>query len=168
MRRSLLAALAIATLISGCGIDGQTVRVGHLPLCDHTNTGRLILMAQSVPTAQVIPCIDEQLPDGWKLEHADAETGRSRLQFDNEAGVDVVVHLLPSCTPTGESQITLWPGIESFQVVDESGRVDEYVFAGGCIRLEVPRGDDPDRMADAIGFLFKDELRAGSGWELPD
>ena len=165
MRRYLGAGLVMLLLMSSCSVESESIRVGHLPLCDHSNTGRLILMAQSVPTAQVIPCIEEELPDGWKLEHADVESGRSRLQFDNAAGTDVVVYLLPSCTPTGELTGIEF-GIESYQALDGARRVEEYVFEGGCIRLEVPNGEDAARMADSIGLLTRDTLRSGSGWEL--
>lgn len=155
------------TLLASCSIESEAVRVGALPLCGHTNTGRLILMAQSVPSAQMIPCVEE-LPEGWRLEHADVENGSSRLQFENVAGVDVVVQLLPSCTPTGDFVILLRSGAKSYQVIDETRRLDEYVFPGGCIRLEAPLGEDAGRMADAIDLLPKDILREASGWELPD
>ena len=153
--------------LSSCSIESESIRTGRLPLCDHSNTGRLILMAQSVPSAQLIPCIEE-LPDGWKLQHADVESGSSRLQFDGDAGVDVDVYLLPSCIPTGELVSFRRGGIESYQGIDETRRVDEYIFPGGCIRLEVALGEDASRMADAISLLTKEELRTGSGWELPD
>ena len=85
MRRYATAGLVILTLLTSCAIESESIRLGRLPLCDHTNTGRLILIAQSVPSARVIPCIEE-LPEGWKLEHADVGSGSSRLQFDNAAG----------------------------------------------------------------------------------
>ena len=164
MKRYIGTGLVMLTLLSACGIDSQSVRVGHLPLCDHSNTGRLILMAQSVPSAHIIPCI-EDLPDGWRLKHADVETGRSRLQFDNAAGADVVVYLLASCSPTGEL-IGSESGVDRYVALDEEGRVEEQVFDGGCIRIEAPVGEEPGRMADAIGSITRDALREGSGWEL--
>ncbi len=164
MRRYVGTGLVMLTLLSACGIDSETVRVGHLPLCDHSNTGRLILMAQSVPSAQMIPCI-EALPDGWRLEHADTESGRSRLQFDNGGGTDVVVYLLASCSPIGEL-IGSESGVDRYVALNEESRVEEYVFDGGCIRIESPTGEEPGRMADAIGSITRDALREGSGWEL--
>ena len=164
MRRHIGTGLVMLTLLSACGIDSESVRVGPLPLCDHSNTGRLILMAQSVPSAQMIPCI-EALPDGWRLKHADVETGRSRLQFDNAAGADVVVYLLTSCSPIGEL-IGSGSGVERYVALDEKSRVEEQVFEGGCIRIESPLGEEPGRMTDAIGSISRDALREGSGWEL--
>ncbi len=164
MKRYIGTGLVMLTLLSACGIDSESVRVGHLPLCDHSNTGRLILIAQSVPSAQMIPCI-EALPAGWRLKHADVETGLSRLQFDNAAGTEVVVYLLASCSPIGEL-IDTESGVKSYVALDEKSRVDEQVFDGGCIRIESPVGDEPGRMADAIGSITRAALREGSGWEL--
>ncbi|MEE8491496.1 MAG: hypothetical protein V3S60_07620 [Acidimicrobiia bacterium] len=164
MRRYIGTGLIMLTLLSACGIDSESVRVGHLPLCDYSNTGRLILMAQSVPSAQVIPCI-EALPDGWRLKHADVETGRSRLQFDNAAGADVVVYLLTSCSPIGEL-VGSESGVDRNVALEGKSRVEEQVFEGGCIRIESPVGEEPGRMADAIGSITRDALREGSGWEL--
>ena len=164
MRRSIGTGLVVLTLLSACSIDSESVRVGSLPLCEHPNTGRLILMAQSVPSAQMIPCI-EALPDGWRLKHADVESGGSRLQFDNAAGTDVVVYLLPSCSPIGEL-IGSESGVDRYVALNEENRVEEQVFDGGCIRIEAPVGEEPGRMADAIGSISRDTLREGSGWEL--
>ena len=164
MKRYIGTGLVVLTLLSACGIDSESVRVGHLPLCDHSNTGRLILMAQSVPSAQIIPCI-EALPAGWRLKHADVETGLSRLQFDNAAGTDVVVYLLASCSPIGEL-VGSESGVDRYVALDEESRVEEHVFEGGCIRIESPVGEEPGRMADAIGSITRDALREGSGWEL--
>ena len=164
MRRYIGTGLVMLILASGCGIDSESVRVGPLPLCEHPNTGRLILMAQSVPSAQMIPCI-EALPDGWKLEHADTESGRSRLQFDNGGGTDVVIYLLASCSPIGEL-VGSESGVDRYIALDGESRVEEQLFAGGCIRIESPVGEEPGRMADAIGSITRDALREGSGWEL--
>lgn len=164
MKRYLATGLVLLVLASGCGIDRQSVRVGHLPLCDHTNTGRLILMAQSVPTAQLIPCIT-RLPAGWELEHANTESGRSQLQFENAAGAEVVIELLATCSPVGIITGSE-PGIDSFTVTDDTGRVDEWVFDGGCIRIEAPLGAEPGLMADAVSFTTRETLRVESGWEL--
>ena len=165
MKPYLRSALAMLLFMSSCSVESESIRIGRLPLCDHSNTGRLILMAQSVPTAQLIPCIEKALPDGWKLEHADVQSGRSRLQFDNVAGTDVVVYLLPFCIPTGDLTGTK-SGVETYLSLNATGRVQELVFDGGCIRLEVPNGEDAARMADAISSLTRDVLRAGSGWKL--
>jgi len=164
VRRTFAVGLIMLTLLSGCAVDSESVRIGALPLCDHPNTGRLLLMAQSVPSASLIPCI-EQLPEGWQLEHVDVESGQSRLQFDNPVGDDVRLFLLPGCSPAG-SPMAAGNGVDTYVTTDGSLRIDEHVFDGGCIRLEVPASGDAVRMADAIGWVTRDWLRQESDWEL--
>lgn len=164
MKSYLLAGLVALMLLSSCAFQSDSYRIGHLPTCDIAETGRLLLIAQSVPTAEVLPCI-EHLPTGWIFEHAEVESGRSRLQFDNAAGTDVVVSLLHSCTPSGKRTGTE-AGITSYESIDEAGTVVEHVFQGGCIRIEIPPEAGANQMADAIGLLSREALRAESGWEL--
>lgn len=164
MRRYVGAGLVMLTLLSGCAVESESIRIGRIPGCDHPNTGRLLLMAQSVPSAQLIPCIEE-LPEGWILEHADVGSGRSRLQFDSAASMDVLVYLLPSCSQIGDL-IHTESGVDSYIAIDSTHRVEQYVFDGGCIRLEVPVGEEANRMADAIGMITRNTLRQLSGWEL--
>ena len=58
-------ALALLLILSGCSTEGsEDWRSGPVPTCDTTSRGRLLLMAQSVPDATLIPCI-HGFPPGW-------------------------------------------------------------------------------------------------------
>jgi tRNA A-37 threonylcarbamoyl transferase component Bud32 len=88
-------------------------------------TGRTMqLMAQAVPTASQLPCI-EQLPLGWGTEQASVVNDRAR--FTVGVGSDltnaVIVTLVATC-PTDAS-------------------VQTIPVEGGCVTYEAPPGVDP-------------------------
>jgi tRNA A-37 threonylcarbamoyl transferase component Bud32 len=89
-------------------------------------TGRTMqLMAQAVPTAAELPCI-ENLQIGWGTEQASVV--KDRASFTVGIGSDlvnpVVVTLVAAC-PATEISITTIP------------------VEGGCVTYEVPRGTEP-------------------------
>jgi tRNA A-37 threonylcarbamoyl transferase component Bud32 len=100
-------------------------------------TGRTMqLMAQAVPTATQLPCI-EDLPLGWGTEQASVV--RDRASFTVGIGSDlanpVVVTVVPTCPDD--------PSIQTFPV------------EGGCVTYEVQPGTEPGSVPsfDAGGGL---------------
>ena len=91
-------------------------RVGDVltPSCDTNRT--MILMAQAVPSAEQLPCI-ESLPLGWGLSGATIVSGRARFVLSVAGG-------------GGSLQLQLGPGEESPAV--------EVTFTPACAK-----GDDP-------------------------
>jgi hypothetical protein len=99
----------------------------------------LALEAQSVPTAEFVPCI-AALPLGWSFRAASIRSGSSRIYLDSDRadGKRFSVELSSSCDVTGATQVpTDEPGTERYERV----RLDDeryagtryYRFGGGCV-----------------------------------
>ena len=80
-----LAVLAAGT--AGCAEGGEQLR-SVVPYCD--NFGALILEAQSVPSTQLVPCL-EALPLGWTVAEADVGADGSRIVLDSDRGGESAV-----------------------------------------------------------------------------
>jgi tRNA A-37 threonylcarbamoyl transferase component Bud32 len=129
----------------------------------------LILMAQSVPTAAVVPCIDV-LPVGWSFDTMDVVDGRTRLFLDSDrAGFHAVdVTLTDSCDVGGATEVpTDEPGTQRFERIalrqDRYTGSRHYLFEGGCVTYAFDfRGPGRTVLADevslALGFLERSEI----------
>jgi hypothetical protein len=131
-----VAVVAAAMAMAGCSLGAPGPSA---PTC--SNGDVLILIAQSVPTATLLPCIAEY-PTGWTFGGEQVETGRARFWLDSDrAGKRAVtVTLTRSCTTTGAVRVPVQP--------DEAGTVRYeapdtlpprftgtrlYTFRGGCV-----------------------------------
>ena len=170
MKSRLLLVVGIVWLVSGCAGLREEARVGPYPGCDTTDRGRLLLMAQSVPEASMIPCLGE-LPPGWEFVNALTHTSEATLVITTDAfDLDVEIVLTPACdvreagqVPSGREEVTLYR--------QRDGRTLSYLFEGGCVRVLFPTGElaaspHAGAMVDEIQFLTREELRTLSGWEL--
>ena len=182
MRRPLLLALVVL-LLAGCvpvtsgGIGRGGFEQSREPVCEIEGTVRvplLVLMAQAVPTASQLPCVD-RLPAGWRVSDVFVRNGRARfaLDYDRMMGFHPVqVVLERTCTIGKVSRVPSdHPGTQRYQEVAElrpgelfRGAI-HYLFRGGCVtyRLEF-RGDEQARpTADvvlALGFVSRDTVAA--------
>jgi hypothetical protein len=180
----LLAPLAL--LASGCG--GASPQI---PTCPPAGGGDpLILLAQSVPSAAMVPCI-QQFPVGWNFGGQNIETGESTIWLDSDrAGFRALtVRLTPSCD-TSEA-------VEVPTEADEAGtrRFEEptvlppafagsryYVFPGGCIEYLFSFGPEGSstlvvEATEALSFVSREEgvrllrreglILCGAGVECP-
>ena len=126
--------LAIMLLLSACVPAPPS---SEPPFCD--DYAGLILEAQSVPTAQLIPCL-ESLPLGWDASFTWIDSEGSTVMLDSElAGTRAVeVEFTEACDLTGymETQ-TDEVGTQRFELADSAGEVLSrvYVFDGGCTNL---------------------------------
>jgi hypothetical protein len=155
VRRLAAAAAGLAVVLSACasGPNGSPTA----PTCDHGNV--LILMAQSVPSATLIPCIAE-FPAGWTFagEHIDASRSEFWLDSDRAGTRAVSVSLDRTCDTRGAVRVPVEP--------DEAGttryeaprslppRFDAdrfYTFPGGCVTY---------RFAFRSGATFTEALEA--------
>lgn len=143
--RSLVVAIAIAVafVVAGCG-GGLAARAG-VPECEPS--GELVTIAQAVPSARLVPCIEE-LPIGWRFSGMDLRRGRARFWLGNDrAGARAVrVTLDPACDTSGAT------AIPSDLTTRRSLRLDRldvrnagawfHEFTGGCVTWDftVPRG----------------------------
>jgi tRNA A-37 threonylcarbamoyl transferase component Bud32 len=88
-------------------------------------TGRTMqLMAQAVPTASKLPCIEE-LPLGWGTEQASVV--RDRASFTVGIGSDLVHPVVVTLVETCPADASLQP----------------IPVGGGCVTYEVPPGTEP-------------------------
>ena len=185
-RRALAApaALVLALATTGCV---QTQLVGSatgLPRCapEPAEVPRgLVLMAQSVPSAQWLPCLRD-VPVGWTFVAFDARDGQTslRLGSDREGMTALTVLVRPSCDVTGAAEVpSEWPELRRYERVTRvsSGYGGErhYAFTGGCVTYRFDlRGDTRAEavavVSDAFGFVSREsvarQVRDGSDGRL--
>ena len=88
MRRLLPLALACLVL-AGCAVGpqaGSSFLEGHEPTCTYQGrqgTALVVLMAQAVPTASQLPCV-ELKPPGWTVSDVFVRNGRGRFALDSD------------------------------------------------------------------------------------
>jgi membrane-associated phospholipid phosphatase/tRNA A-37 threonylcarbamoyl transferase component Bud32 len=130
----------------------------------------LWLMAQSVPSAALVPCM-QLVPVGWTVAEVRAQDGYSRITFDTgRAGRGaVVVELTASCDPAGATEVTSeQQGARRYVRIDrnapEFSATRFYLFPGGCL-VERFRSNAAQRVEFAttaslgLGFVTREELR---------
>jgi hypothetical protein len=132
--------LAITVLATYIGVQTVTP-VGNLgasaPIC---GTGHsMILSAQAVPSAAMLPCI-AALPSGWSIGGADIASGHTRFWLDSDrAGpAAITVTLTPACDTSSAPQIPSdQPGMRRFEhplsLAPRFSDLRFYTFPGGCI-----------------------------------
>jgi hypothetical protein len=158
VRRRILAAGFLALALSACAVTPSN-GPSAAPTCDHGEV--LILIAQSVPSATLVPCIAE-FPVGWTFGGQHIDAGRSEFWLDSDrAGVRAVtVSLDRTCDIAGAVPVPAEP--------DEAGtaRYERprtlpphfsgerfYRFRGGCVTY---------RFAFRPGATFTQALEATS------
>jgi hypothetical protein len=102
----------------------------------------MILSAQAVPSAALLPCV-AALPSGWQTGGADIASGKTRLWLDSDrAGPQAVtVTLTASCDTSGARQIPSdQPGTSRFErplsLAPGFSDLRFYTFPGGCVAYE--------------------------------
>jgi hypothetical protein len=126
------------------------------PLC---GTGHsMILAAQAVPSAALVPCVSE-LPSGWRIGGADIASGRSVFWLDSDqAGPRAVtITLSAACDVSGtRPSPSDRPGTRRFDGPPTVGArftgLRVYTFPGGCAsyRFDFAPGASP-LLATAVG-----------------
>lgn len=76
MRRTLLIGLAVVLLGSACGAESTILGKPSCP--DH-----LVLVAQSVPDAEFVPCLDD-LPGGWSVSTVSIGHNGTTVTLDSD------------------------------------------------------------------------------------
>jgi len=162
MRRTLTVAtlVALVAAVSACGAP-ENAR----PIC--RSDSPTILMAESVPSASLIPCIDS-LPGGWAIDTFEADETHATFSLQQQDGGGVLdVQLVSSCDATGRGvAVEGFPTVQRYrsEVDGGSGVMWISTFPGGCSRAELtfpapPAQADVDRMERAISFFPRDQLR---------
>ena len=170
IRRVALAAAMLAVTAAALFIGVQALfPVGNLgasaPTC---GTGHsMILSAQAVPSAAMLPCI-AALPSGWSIGGADIASGKVRLSLDSDrAGPQAItVTLTATCDTSGAHQIPSdQPGMRRFEhplsLVPRFTGLRFYTFPGGCVtyRFAFAPGASPI-LAGAAGSALSFQPRS--------
>jgi membrane-associated phospholipid phosphatase/tRNA A-37 threonylcarbamoyl transferase component Bud32 len=134
------------------------------------NLEPLWLMAQSVPSASLIPCL-QLVPVDWKVAEVAVNNGRSVITLDHDRGgkAAMVVRLTAACDLAGATEVTSEQlGARRYLRIDrnstEFSATRAYTFPGGCVTQRfTAAGPSASRMSDTasteFGFITRDELR---------
>jgi tRNA A-37 threonylcarbamoyl transferase component Bud32 len=131
----------------------------------------LWLMAQSVPSASLVPCVESWLP-GWKVADVAANDGRSIITLDHDrAGKRaLVVELTAACDPASAVQTPApeEPGVS--RLVRMERLAGQFTatwydrFPGGCVTYRLHSTTDPtgrfaNEAPSLLGFTSREQLR---------
>jgi membrane-associated phospholipid phosphatase/tRNA A-37 threonylcarbamoyl transferase component Bud32 len=134
-----------------------------------TDLEPLWLMAQSVPSASLVPCV-RALPAGWELADVAVNDGRSVLTVDHDRAGDgaLVARLTAACAPSGAVEgPSSNADVRHYQRIES--RTGEFTatwydqFPGGCVttRLHLttdPNGEFAAQAPHVLGFTTRAAL----------
>jgi hypothetical protein len=156
------------TAIFGTRVTAKTpLQITNLD-CAHLEP--LWLMAQSVPSASLVPCVQSRLP-GWGVADVAANDGRSVITLDHDrAGRRaVVVRLTAACDPAGAADVPSGaPGVRRSALVERGAGGFSATwwdrFPGGCVTYRLHSTADVDGRFTAelpalLRFASREELR---------
>ena len=162
MRRPVMlpVLVAVAAALSACGApeNGQ-------PTC--RSEPPTLLMAESVPSASLIPCIDA-LPGGWTFQTFEADESHAAFSLEQQDGDGVLdVEFVTTCAVSGSgSAVEGFPTAQRYDAVENGGAsvVWTSTFPGGCARARLsfpaPAPEvEVDRIERALSFIARADLR---------
>jgi tRNA A-37 threonylcarbamoyl transferase component Bud32/membrane-associated phospholipid phosphatase len=146
IRRVALAAAMLAIFVVAVGETGNAFfpaarNLGaRAPTC---GTGHsMILSAQAVPSAALLPCI-AALPAGWSIDGVDIASGKASFGLDSDRAGEraATITLAATCDTAGARQIPSdQPGTRRFErplsLVPQFADVRFYTFPGGCVTYQ--------------------------------
>jgi tRNA A-37 threonylcarbamoyl transferase component Bud32 len=133
-------AVATAPFVFGVFLPGPGPRDPGAVSPPRCGTGpSMILSAQAVPSAAMLPCI-AALPPGWSTPLADIISGNSTVPLNSDRpGLEgIIVILAAACDTSGARQIPSGqPGMRRYERLERLATqftaVRLYTFPGGCI-----------------------------------
>jgi hypothetical protein len=164
--------LPVVALLSACTSEGPSVSL-EVPACsggdDADAANGVVLMAQSVPSASWVPCV-EGVPLGWGFSGLDARSGSARfwLDSDRDGHHAIEVRLDRQCdtdgatpVPTDREGLTRLERVS--QVTPEYHGRRFYLFEGGCITVVLTlageyRGEPLALATQGIGVVDREAL----------
>jgi membrane-associated phospholipid phosphatase/tRNA A-37 threonylcarbamoyl transferase component Bud32 len=129
----------------------------------------LWLMAQAVPTATLVPCL-QVAPPGWTLNDVKVGSGFASIVFDTDRPYQeaaVTVELLRSCDLAGSTEVSSeQPGSRRYIRIDRAATpvtvTRSYTFQGGCVTERYVGVGSPQRLttdaSSSFGFVTRDQL----------
>lgn len=154
--RVLVGGIVLAPSVSACSVSETLVA----PYCSGDTSA--LIGAQSVPSAQLLPCF-EPLPTGWERRSVDVTHDGTVVTFDSDrAGLAAArFTFAESCEP-GDAVATPSEYVETrrFELVhevDPGFRAERfYVFEGGCVTWEFDFSDAaPSAMSVQLGSTLQ-------------
>jgi hypothetical protein len=143
-----------------------------VPDCSDPANRLVVLVAQSVPTATLVPCI-RSMPVGWSYEGSDLHNNVSRSWLSSTvAGSRAVeLELTARCDPGDAPEVVPAPDEAGARVFDAPTSLDPFqgmrfvVFTGGCVRYDYRFASGvPASLSlqadDAFSFVSRAELVA--------
>jgi membrane-associated phospholipid phosphatase/tRNA A-37 threonylcarbamoyl transferase component Bud32 len=169
---------AIALLVVLASLNPTAVFDNQVAVRTPLNTGNLDcahleplwLMAQSVPSASLVPCVPSQVP-GWKVAEVAVNNGRSVIILDHDrAGKRAaVVRLAAGCATAGTIETpSPTPLVQRYQRIDRAtdafGATWYDRFPGGCVTYRLHSTSDVAgsfaiELPGLLGFTSRDTLR---------
>lgn len=153
MARLRRAVLTIVLALSAAGLSGCRAEAGYATEanCPVEKSEFFVLMAQSVPSATLLPCI-RSLPAGWTYGGSDVRSRSARFWLDSDrAGFHAVEVLLAvSCSVGGALDVTnstSEAGVRDYlrEFVLHPYSADRYfTFPGGCVTYRYRFGGTAD------------------------
>jgi hypothetical protein len=161
-----LAAATTASLLAGCGVKIDMAR----PVCGTTALSTVALVAQSVRSASLVPCLLTE-PTGWKFEKMEVRNSGTEMVLSNDRGGEkaLTVRLDDTCdtngairVPSDEPDTTRYERVE--RVTPNYVGTRFYVFNGGCVtyRFELDTEQSSVLLNEAslmVGFVPRTALR---------
>jgi membrane-associated phospholipid phosphatase/tRNA A-37 threonylcarbamoyl transferase component Bud32 len=136
----MLVVTTVAVVVGGNAFFPAENIGAHPPDC---GTGpSMILAAQAVPSAAVLPCL-AALPSGWQLGGVDIASGKASFWLDSDRAGErsATITLAAACDTAGARQIPSdQPGTRRFErplnLVPQFADLRFYTFPGGCVTYE--------------------------------
>jgi hypothetical protein len=168
-RVAALLAVAAAVLAVGCSpsIGDPLQLMPCTPSHDQLDQ-RLVLMAQSVPSASAVPCMRTPLDD-WLLDDMDSSDGYTKIEFSRLIDeFALTIELTRTCDPGGATETaTDQPGTRRFdERIRTGGSYRDrryYLLPGACMAYRFAlTGTGAEQAAEdisgAIGFVSRNQL----------
>ncbi len=143
-----VAAVIVLSALASCSAQAGDASEANCPIED----GELfVLMAQSVPSATLLPCI-AALPAGWTYGGSDVHDDLARFWLDSDRGGihAVEVSLAPACRIAGSVDVTnstteggVRVYLDEFDLHPFSAN-KYFVFPGGCVTYRYRFGPDAE------------------------
>jgi len=161
--RTLWLAVVVTLLSAACSVEQAT----PYPHCQSGDSG--LITAQSVPTADLIPCLDS-VPDGWKAANVAIGQDGTVVRFDSDrAGAGAArLEYRDACdigdavsVPDDQEDAAAFEYIERLEPGLRSEKY--YVFHGGCAWWTFDFDDDVSavlavELDDRLTLLSRDAL----------
>jgi hypothetical protein len=148
---SWAAVVLVATAAPACSLD-----TGAQPTCGGPGEPSVVLIAQSVPSATLVPCV-QSVPAGWAFARSQIRDGSTELRLEGgpTASSTVVMDLRASCDPGEAPAVPSRPQELGARVFDAPSSLDPLegtryvVFEGGCA-VTTYAFDDDVAIAEAL------------------